>query len=273
MQNLLPDGLGAAAATVDDLEKLRCATANRLRLLTVPIDKPDDDGVCRGLGLREDHLMVKATTKVLERLKELEADAVADLEKEMKLSAFGPWIKTRRGVGFKQVARLLAVIDDPSWNGLHERNRKPSELWAYAGLHVVDGHAPRREKGHRANWSEDARKRAFLISESCLKQLAPSCRVPEFNEETGELVPIVRHVEDCVCSPYRLVYDATRQKYADAVHADKCVRCGPEGKPALPGSPLSAGHRHARAIRAMSKALLIDLWVEARRLHGIDDAA
>lgn len=68
-------------------------------------------------------------------------------------------------------------------------------------------------------------------------------------------------------SPYRAVYDAAREKYADATHAVACRRCGPEGSPAPIGSPLSAAHQHARAIRAMCKEILRDLWREARAMH------
>jgi hypothetical protein len=63
------------------------------------------------------------------------------------------------------------------------------------------------------------------------------------------------------------VYDAAREQYAEAVHPTECVRCGPAGKPALPGSPLSAGHQHARALRRVSKEILRDLWLEARMVH------
>jgi hypothetical protein len=74
-------------------------------------------------------------------------------------------------------------------------------------------------------------------------------------------------------SPYREVYDATRVKYADAVHTTPCARCGPKNKPAPVGTPLTAGHQHARAIRAMSKEILRDLWRESSRLHDVSDDA
>lgn len=34
------------------------------------------------------------------------------------------------------------------------------------------------------------------------------------------------------------------------------------------GTPLKPGHRHARAMRAMSKAILNDLWIEARHIRA-----
>jgi hypothetical protein len=103
--------------------------------------------------------------------------------------------------------------------------------------------APKRQRGQRANWSTVAKTRAFLVAESCIKQRT---------------------------SPFRAVYDGTRAKYADAVHAVECVRCGPKGSPAPAGSPLSDGHKHARALRAVSKAVLKEMWRESARLHEGD---
>lgn len=102
------------------------------------------------------------------------------------------------------------------------------------------GVAATPKRGQRANWSATAKMRTFLIAGSCIKQAA---------------------------SPYRAVYDEGRAKYADAVHAVECKRCGPAGKPAQPGSPISAGHQHARALRLVSKTILRDLWREAKRIH------
>lgn len=128
------------------------------------------------------------------------------------------------------------------------------------------GVAPKRARGQKANWSSTAKMRCYLIAESTMKQLKRDTCPPD--EELGYAV----HAAVCECSRYRKVYDAARAKYVDAVHAVECVRCGPKGKPAPAGSPLSRAHKQARALRAVSKELLKDLWREARRLHGIDDS-
>src|SRR5690606_23278234 len=67
---------------------------------------------------------------------------------------------------------------------LHNRPRTVSELWAYCGMHVIDGEGARRRKGQRANWSSEAKMRAYLIATSIIKQMP---------------------------SPYRAVYDERRQ--------------------------------------------------------------
>jgi hypothetical protein len=95
-------------------------------------------------------------------------------------------------------------------------------------------------KGQKANWNPDARMRAHLVAESCIKQM------------TGT---------------YRPVYEAGRVKYVDALHPATCHRCGPKGKPAQPGTPLSDGHKHARALRLVAKAILKDMYLEAKTWH------
>lgn len=272
---LFDPALAFAADILDDTEGLWVANSNRLRILTTPHDQADSDGEYRGFGLTEADADVARLGAMVATLDQLTKDATKHLEKVMRRHPLHPWVKAQKGLGDKQVARLLAAIGDPYWNTLHDRPRTVSELWAYCGLHVLPasqnthgshshlagrvqageggdprqhevdtqcgpaGVAPRRQRGQKSNWSETARKRAWLIANSVVK-----------------------------CGgPYREVYDATKDKYADAVHTSTCVRCGPKGKPAHPGSPLSKAHIHARGLRAISKAVLKDLWIEAKRLH------
>jgi hypothetical protein len=64
-------------------------------------------------------------------------------------------------------------------------------------------------------------------------------------------------------SPYRNVYVAARERYTDKLHVRSCSRCGPSGRPALPGSPWSEDHKHHAAIRNTTHAFLTDLWSES----------
>jgi hypothetical protein len=281
--------LRVAADVLDDLERSRIANENRLRQLL-----HDGDG---GYGLSIGDPQVVPIATVVDGLAKLEHQAVLALQRELRKHPLGPWVKRTVGVGEKQGARLIAAIGDPYWNTLYDRPRTVSELWAFCGLHVLrasqapddthkrpagaainirPGHeqtvaheplagseqsspggdsdqsatvtqartvgvAPRRTKGQRANWSTAAKTRAYLVAESCIKKAN---------------------------SPYRAEYDRGRAKYAESTHALDCPRCGPKGKPADIGSPLSAGHQHARAMRLVSKAILRDLWIESAVLHA-----
>jgi hypothetical protein len=257
--------LALAADVVDDLERTRIANENRLRQLTR--DEPDEDGEVRGFGLTEDHPDVARLANIVDGLARLEHEATLNLQRAMRRHPLGPWVKAQKGVGEKQAARLLAAIGDPYWNYLHDRPRTVSELWAYCGLHTLpvghtasDSHtavadgaaassdqrttdaqranvAARRKKGQRANWSSTAKMRAWNIAGSMLKA---------GNRET---------------------YDKRKAATEGRAHATECVRCGPSGKPAQPGSPWSDAHRHADALRIVSKELLKQLWRAARDIH------
>jgi hypothetical protein len=217
------------ADLLDDLERSRIATENRIRSLRE----------VKGLaGSPEEERL----DSIAMGLAEAERRATNELKKAVKAHPLGDWIGGQLGVGEKQAGRLLGVLGDPAFRLDPETGeateRTVSQLWSYCGY--GDAKLQVRRRGEKGNWNATLKMRAYLIAESCMKQKASS---------------------------YRAVYDEARSKYADAVHADECKRCGPSGKPAQPGSPLNDGHKHARALRLVAKAFLRDLWEEARRVH------
>lgn len=252
------------ADILDDLETIRIANSHRLKALT---RTPEKGG--KGLAWLPEF---EALDHIIDQIAAAEHEAAKQLQKAVKRHPLADWIQNTTGIGLKQAGRLLGVLPNPYWNDLHDRPRTVSELWAYCGYHVIAqsisdiqsphgdgggdggdldqygngapvavvGVAARRTKGQRDNWSTTAKTRTYLIAESCIKNRN---------------------------SPYRKIYDLTRTKYENATHTTPCHRCGPSGKPAPLGSPLSAGHQHARGMRAVSKAILKDLWREAKHAH------
>lgn len=176
------------ADNLDDLERLRTASANRLSQLTRTGE--DKDGEERGFGLPENAPVVVVQRGIVEALEAQEHAAELALRRAMRAHPLGAWQKNTLGVGEKQLARLLSTIaGDPYWNHRDNRPRTVSELWAYCGLHVNDGKAARRTRGQQSNWSTNAKTRVWLIAVSCMKQRQ---------------------------SPYRLVYDDRREHTAVA---------------------------------------------------------
>lgn len=303
MLTLLDPALALAADVLDDIERVRIANENRLRQLTRT--EADSDGEERGFGLPEDHPDVARVAGIVGALKDIEGDAIRNLQRHMKRHPLWPWSKTQRGVGEKQLARLLAVIGDPYFNGSTEKPRTVSALWAYSGLHVVPGGqsrsddqeshaagdeggdpdpglvddqaahvwvAARRKKGVRSNWSSKAKMRAYLIAESCVKQLDKACKEdpeshvalgasqqgpdalgtpasPQSDSGAGQNGADTQTGFTCSCSPFRVKYDlrkahtrTTRPEWTD-------------------------GHRHNDALRVASKEILKQLWREAKAWH------
>lgn len=283
--SLLDPALALAADFLDDVERVKIANENRLRALTRA--ETDADGVDRYVGLDASHPVVAQLAAMVESLAEVEHAAVLNLQRMLRKHPLHAWVKAQRGVGEKQAARLLAIIGDPYWRPeivredgtvIPEGPRTVSALWAYCGLHVLPavdrsrsdvhatcvgggdistgggagqddsearlgsaGTAARRRKGQQANWSTKAKTRAYLIAESCLKQLVKPCHNP------GDGIGV--HVEECACSPYRVVYD--RRKARTTVSRPEWTD----------------GHRHADALRVASKEVLKHLWRAAREHH------
>jgi hypothetical protein len=161
------------------------------------------------------------------------------------------WQVAAKGLGEKSLARLLGQTGHPvhttrhHWEGSGEKRtliddgpyeRRVSDLWSYCG------HGDPNRRKHTGMSAEDAarlgspnaKKQVYLIAVSLMK-----CGDPH----------------------YRLFYDKARERYADRVHAQPCVRCGPSGKPAPEGSPWKPSHQNAAALRLLGKEVLRDLWL------------
>lgn len=241
-------------------QKTRLANEGRIRSSAVD---PDITGPLLELDKATEELQAKALRKTFR----------ATVPTEIR-----NWQKTNSGIGEHLLARLLGVIGDPYlaqrryWRegdteaGEHKRvlvqgepfARKVYNLYAYCG----HGDPTRRKfKGMTqqeamALGSPDAKMLVHLLAESCMKQVRK-------DPVTGEPMST---------SKYRDVYDDARERYADKLHDDVCVRCGPSGKPAQPGSPWSLKHQHMAALRKVGKAILKDLWIAARDAHLRMDA-
>jgi hypothetical protein len=135
----------------------------------------------------------------------------------------------------------LPVAGTPEEGGGIDQTR-PDDHQSFVGV------APRRRRGERANWSTRAKTKAYLISESCMKQIGKGCK----GEEGG--LRAEGHLENCDCSVYRIAYDKRR--------AHTAVTHGPESE-----RPWTKQHLMNDALRYTSKAILRDLWRAARQWH------
>lgn len=250
MNTTVPAGLRLASDTLDDLEALRIATGNRYGFATRPFGEKDADGIARGLGLDDRYPTVALAGATLAALEKSEHELILGLQREVRKTIFAGWVKAQKGVGEKQIARLLAVIGDPYVNESTGEPRTLRQLWAYTGHAVDNGAARRARKGMTQEelftlGKPTAKMRAYLVATSCVKTKGN----------------------------FRDIYDAEREHHAEAVHEFECKPCGPsyhgrKGAPPAPaGSPLSPGHQHARALRKVAKEVLRDLWLIARDYH------
>jgi hypothetical protein len=135
-----------------------------------------------------------------------------------------------------QRARLVAAIENVSYNKAAGRPRRgPAELWAYCGF--VPGQ--RRQKGVRSNWNADAKMRAFLVAESCLR--AGVRKLDGCDDSDG-----YDWINRQSITPYGAKYLDARENWA--------------------ARDTTEAHKHQHALRCVAKAVLKDLFLEARKV-------
>ena len=170
-----------------------------------------------------------------EAVGKLEHDAELELVHAWRSHPLAPWAKSVPGLGEKSIARLISVIGDPA------ERPNVAKLWAYCG------HGdPNRSWLPRSATQAEIFKRGNLEAKTAVWRIATQFR-------------------KTMNSPYRKVYEEARERYADRTHQSPCVRCGPRGQPAQPGTPWNAGHQDAAAVRLVGKRFLQDLYDAAKR--------
>lgn len=171
------------------------------------------------------------------QLRAVEHEAELNLKRAWRKHPLAKWATDYPGIGEKLIARLIAEIGDPG------ERENVAKLWAYCG---VGDPARKRRSGM-------TQEEAFKLGNPAAKKL---CWL------IGESFVKVNR------GPGREAYDAMRAKYADRVHETVCLRCGPSGKPAAPGSPWSLKHQHEAAKRYAVKQFLKELWIASRQLSS-----
>lgn len=216
---LLHAMIGHYARLLWDMQQTRVAMGNRVSAM-------ERDGI--GEDWRQ------PATKIVKELKSVESGVNRQLESLMKRHPLREWIERTPGIGLGGIARVLGVT------GSLDNFPNIAKLWAYLGMHVVDGIAPKRKRGQKANWSADGRKICYQLADAIVKQRN---------------------------SPYRAHYDTKKAEYLERertgasecpfgqVHKDKSgkvFKCG-------------LAHAHNAAMRYAVKQMLKEMWAEWRR--------
>ncbi len=236
--------LRVLAATLDDLQQMRIMSGNRIAASE------------RAYGDALPHLH-----EVHEPLLDAEHRAEQMLKQVWRHHPLAPWAAAVPGCGEKLIARLIALIGEPSLRAVGHwvRTARQPRLW------VVDGYEERTAAqlvaycGH----GDPARsiRHSGMTQAELFKQGNPHAKQAAWK--------LGYQFMRTPTSPYRTLYLAERDRYADKTHAHVCRRCGPAGRPALPSSPWSENHKHHAAIRNTTHAFLLELWSESRRLRGL----
>lgn len=138
-----------------DLQRMRIAAGGRTKSLAAQL-------------FEKDRARFDAYENALQKL---EDDAYDDIKKMLKTIPFFVDVLSERprfrGIGPTMAGVILSEFDI-------NRASTPSDFWAYAGLHVVDGHAPKLVKGEKAKFNKWLRTRMVGV----LADVLIKCKSP-----------------------------------------------------------------------------------------------
>jgi len=170
-----------------------------------------------------------------EVLSKVEQKTKKEIEGLLKgIPVWEEFFKKVKGIGPCLAGSLIAGIVDIG------RFRYISSLWKYCGMHVVNGRAPRRERGKKINWDPFLRMTCFKIGDSFIKQKPERCF-------------------------YRALYDSKKLYYKEK-YPEKVPLKTKKGKTVY---MYTDGHIHNMARRYAVKIFLSHLWVRWRELDGL----
>lgn len=225
--------------------------------------------------LVRDHLMTK---KEADRFFKLPFSHFELAEKEMEklvvaetrnLPIVKKWMKRIHGIGPRLSGLLVANIADVG------RFDTVSKLWAYSGLHVVNGHAVKRKKNEKANWNRELKTTAWKIGKSFVTLGGPyrdlydryKARITEREETKGNviyaLIPIKGVGERWVP---RAAVNAIKKpdEVTFASHYE-----GVEQRKKSPVPDWTLGHINNMAMRYIVKRFLSHLWLVWREIEDL----
>lgn len=140
--------LGHYARLYWDLQKVRIAIGNRA-------DAMERDGLDEAWQLPLSHTG--------DGLGVLEHEVQLQLTRLARQHPMAPWIKQAKGIGLPGFAGLLGVT------GPLDRFPNPAKLWAYVGMGVVDGQAPKKVRGEKLHYSPQGRVLCHQLGDAIVK--------------------------------------------------------------------------------------------------------
>lgn len=184
--------------------------------------------------------------QVYDKTKELEdyiSKIIADMVEFEPI--YQAWLRHVKGIGPTLSAAIITRVGHVS------RFETISSLWAYGGLDVRDGRAPKRRRGEKANWNADLRTLiAYKVPSQFIKARA------SFGRQLYD--------------QYKTFYEATHdEKCPTWSHLDaKVNKAGT--KATVNGKSCSRkGHIHNMTTRKVGKVFISCLWLAWRELERL----
>jgi len=189
-----------------------------------------------------------------EHIRALERSALRSVKALCQKFAVYPWLEAVKGVGPTISGVILSEFDI-------RIAVRPSQFWAFAGLHVEDQHSPKPRKGEKLRWNRWLRSKLLKVLGDCLLKANNPVYRPIYDDYKSRLQ---NRLGPCsCCGGTGKAKDAETKKEKPCWNCDggKLADRAPWGK--------SDAHRHQAAIRYAVKMFVLDLWKAWREAEGL----
>ena len=233
-----------------------------------------------------DHKVEKETTKGkiseshTDALKNIEASIQKQIEEVLEeIPIWTEFMKHVRGVGPTLAGGIIGYMYQPYSDKCDaapthktcncgksiERFNNISKLHAYAGEHVVNGKAPRRTRGEKANWNPKLRTHQWKIGQSFIKS-------DESKSFYRNLYTKEKIKAGFIKTPngWDMPKEIREQWIAKGVgHTNKIKEKLKKGEDVSKELDAVKGHLDARCQRKVRKLFLGHVWAKWRTLEGL----
>jgi hypothetical protein len=187
----------------------------------------------------------------------LEKEADKEIKKRLKeLPIYTEFLKDVDGMAEATAARLIAYTKDI------RRFTSFEKLCSYFGLHVVEGKAPRREKGQQANWHQKGRALLLgIVASKFIMQVGK----PPIDSKTGK--PKLKKDGTVITkkrSKFRDLYEQSKEAETGKIWTGETVK----KQNLIQGEPIPPWMVEKRAKRKIVKEFLREFYDKSKELVG-----
>jgi protein involved in ribonucleotide reduction len=162
------------------------------------------------------------------------------------------WLKNIKGISHLLSAQLIAFINIEKFDNV-------AKLWAYCGMAVSNGKAPKRSKGSKINWNPQLRMICYKLGDSFIKQRTPKYR-DIYDIEKEKQVKLLGETRHGMKSKNVMSHSKLKKEEEDHKVNETHIL--------FVSLPQSLGHADMRARRKAVKEFLKDLYIEWRSLKS-----
>jgi len=257
-----------------DIQDVRVRTGNRTFQLTQKgIDTEQERETTKG----------KVSETYAESLKRIESTIQKQIEVILKsVPLWTEYLKDIRGIGPVLAGGVIGYIYKPVGIDIKkcsvfpehktchcgksiERFPNISKLHAYAGLHVVNGKAPKREKNVKSNWNSKFRTLSWKIGQSFMKQPEEKSFYRDLYSKEKVKLGFVKTADG-----WDMPKEIREQWIAKGVgQTNEIKKKLEQGQEISNEKDAVKGHLDARVRRKVVKLFLSHVWLKWRESEGL----